>query len=142
MLTLILKNETTNSYDSIRRAMKAAYKDSAAYRMRQIEFDDSLKSSNTLQMKIGEYKALNLQLTCVITDVKQLSMVITDLLEEAPKKPKKNPPRFEPAEPKDVGDPSDPDMEKLLSDSERVVEAVPETPPIGEGAIIQSTETA
>lgn len=86
MLTLQLKNETTNSYDAIRRAMKAAYKDSAAYRMRQVEFDDSLKQEGILQVKIGEYRAMNLQLTCVVTDVKQLSMVVSDLMEDTGKK--------------------------------------------------------
>lgn len=88
MLTIQLKNETTNSYDAIRRAMKAAYKDSAAYRMRQVEFDDSLKQEGILQVKIGEYRAMNLQLTCVVTDVKQLSMVVSDLMEDTAKSKK------------------------------------------------------
>lgn len=133
MLTLILKNETTNSYDSIRRAMKAAYKDSAAYRMRQVEFDDSLKSENTLQMKIGDYKAVNLQLTCTVTDVKQMSMVISDLLDEAPKKAGKRLPKLETADEK-------PDTDEG-TDEEAPAEAVPDNS-VGEGAIINTSETA
>lgn len=140
MLTLILKNETANSYDSIRRAMKAAYKDSAAYRMRQIEFDDSLKGSNTLQMKIGDYKAVNLQLTCVITDVKQLSMVISDLLEETPKKGGKRGNKNLDDVSKDEY-PAE-DAENNIEDHEGAHPDNELPAGVGEGAIIHSTETA
>ena len=134
MLTLIFKNETTNSYDSIRRAMKAAYKDSAAYRMRQIEFDDSLKSENTLQMKIGDYKAVNLQLSCIVTDVKQLSMVISDLLEEAPKKGGKRVNKEAKEEPSE-------DSENAVDDYEIVEGDHSSSAGVGEGTIVHSTET-
>ena len=136
MLTIILKNETDKSYDSIRRAMKAAYKDSAAYRMRQVEFDDSLKSENTLQMKIGDYKALNLQLSCTITDVKQISMVMSDLMDDP--KPKG---KGKYANADESAKTEDNDKEPLYADDEVIAEAAPDTG-VGEGAIIQTSEQA
>lgn len=150
MLILILKNETGKSYDSIRRAMKVAYKDSAAYRTRQVEFDDSLKGENTLQMKIGDYRAMNLQLTCTVTDVKQMSMVISDLMDEPNKGKKKGS-----TQPEKVAEPApteESDTEKLYAGDEVIAEAaVPASEEddaimrqtgVGEGAIIQTSEGA
>lgn len=73
MLIINIKNNTKSNYDAIRRAAKAAYKNSSAYRQRQVMFDDSHKADNVLTIKIGDPQTIDLVFNTELTSVNQLT---------------------------------------------------------------------
>lgn len=75
MLKLYIHNKTTSTYDAIRRATKAAFKDSLAYRTRQVMFDDTAKEQGVMGLYIGDSKAVDLELDVDLNSVSEITRV-------------------------------------------------------------------
>lgn len=77
MLIFNILNKTGHNYDVVRSAAKAAFKNSAAFRQRQVTFDDSRKSESIMGIRIGDRQTTDLVMNVELTSINMLTQTVT-----------------------------------------------------------------